>query len=464
MSMVSSAHHHCDAECRVQSGAGSPEIVVVPISQIRTGLKGLRSGEKAAPDRPVSLRDFPLRVVKTADGYYEIIDGFKRLEKWRASNLQNVPVMLETVSGLMQKVALLEANRPPRTLTPMDEARVVQSLRSEEGLGPKGIAHVLGRKTPWVTTRLLMAKQLCEGAVRLVDEGALGVTTAHALCGLDETAQEAVCESITAHGLKSREALALVSAYRTLEHPDERRALLSAPLDAVRPSNRTATDVSALCSRLEEKLSLVQDALETVGNFLIPDEGLTSPERRRLEAEHRKVIHQLFTTAQALAVEHLGLNTKEEINEPKPSTPKTGNSAGGDEHTAAPETKAPQPFERRAQGGDCPSERNGIEHPQDRGGDKSGTQDSAPRPCGERAFRKSAASAAPARGGEQARPIQGADKRKDEQAPDRLPHLEGDNGAGLQRREDHSCGLHPKKPCRAAAEEARLAALRDRTG
>lgn len=293
------------------------------------------------PERPVRLSDLPLRVVKTQDGFYEVIDGFKRLEKWQASNLQNVPVMLETVSGLEQKVALLEANRPPRTLTPMDEARVAYSLRNAEGLGPKGIAHVLGRKTPWVTTRLLMAERLSEAVVRLVDIGEVGITLAHALCSLDESAQESVCETIAQHGLKRQEALALVSAYRTLEHPDERQALLSAPLDAVRPSNRTATDVSALCSRLEEKLSLVRDALESIGNFLIPDQGLTSPERRRLEAEHRKVIHQLFTTAQALAVEHLGLNTAEEINEPQPSTPKTGNAAGGDEDTAAPGNGSP---------------------------------------------------------------------------------------------------------------------------
>jgi ParB-like chromosome segregation protein Spo0J len=464
MTIVSSARHPSDACRRAQSGEGTREMIRVPISQIRTGLKSLRSGKKAAPERPVSLGDLPLRVVKTEDGFYEVIDGFKRLERWGASNLQDVPVMLETVSGLDQKVALLEANRPPRTLSPMDEARVVQSLRNTEGLGPKGIAHVLGRKTPWVTTRLLMAERLCEAVVRRVDLGEVGVTVAHALCGLDESAQEAVCETIAAHGLKGREALALVSAYRTLEHPDERRALLSAPLDAVRPSNRTATEVSALCSRLEEKLSLVRDALESVGNFLIPDEGLTSAERRRLEAEHRKVIHQLFTTAQALAVEHLGLNTEEENNEPRHSTPKPGNRAGGNEDAAAPETEAPHGFERRAQRGDCPSKRNENQHPQDRGGDESGTQDSAPRPCGERAPRESAASTAPARGGRQARSIQGADKRKDGQEPNRLKDPEGDTTGGLQRREDHPCGLHPKKPYRAAAQEARLASLRDRAG
>jgi hypothetical protein len=215
----------------------SPTIRFVPIEQLSTRLKVLRSGGKATPERPIRLEELPLRAVETAGGGYELIDGFKRLERWRASGIPEVPVVLETVvSGLEQKVALLEANRPPRTLTPMDEARVVQSMRHDDGLGPKGIAHVLGRKLSWVTTRLTLADRLSEEVVRRVDTGAVGVTLAHALCALDDDAQEAVCEAIEGHGLKGQEGLALVSAYRTCEHADERRALLSAPLTAVRPT------------------------------------------------------------------------------------------------------------------------------------------------------------------------------------------------------------------------------------
>ena len=283
--------------------AASPEILNVSSSRIRTGLKCLRSGyETARPERPVRLSDLPLRVVETEEGYYEVVDGFKRFERWRAAGLSTVPVIKEAVSGLAQKVALLEANRPLRTLTPMDEARVVHSIRQEEQLGPKGIARILGRKPSWVTTRLMLAARLSEGVVRRVDKGEVGVTLAHALCALDERAQEAVCETIGRCGLKGQEALALVSAYRTASHPDERRALLTAPLDAVRPSNHTAVTVSALCSRL------------------------------------------------------------------------------------------------------------------------------------------------------------------DRQEPDHLPHPEGDTVGGLHRREDHPGGLHPRERCRAAAQEARVATLRDRTG
>ena len=140
------------------SGESGPKIRFVPVERLGTSLKALRAGKKATPERPIRLNELPLRVVETADGGYEVIDGFKRLERWRASGLLCVPVVLETtVSGLDQKVALLEANRPPRTLTPMDEARVVHAMRHDDGLGPKGIAHVLGRKPSWVTVRLMLA-------------------------------------------------------------------------------------------------------------------------------------------------------------------------------------------------------------------------------------------------------------------------------------------------------------------
>jgi ParB-like chromosome segregation protein Spo0J len=402
--------------------------------------------------------------MKTADGFFDVIDGFKRLERWRAMGLPEVPVIPEAVSGLEQKVALLEANRPPRTLTPMDEARVVHSMRHGEGLGPKGIARVLGRKPSWVTTRLMLAERLSEKVVRLVDRGDVGVTLAHTLCALDDVAQEAVCETIARHGLKGQEALALVSAYRTVSHPDEQRALLSDPLDTVRPSNRNAATVSALCTRLEEKLGRVRDALESIGNFLVPDQGLTAPERRRLEAEHRKVMHQLFTTAQALAVEHLGIYTKEEINETRHSRPQTNGAAEGDIETLFPKAKKAQTFDRHAQGGDCPPAQDEIQRARDREQNSTGTQGGAPRAFGEGAHRESAASASWPKGDKQARPIQGADRGEDGQKPDRLPHPEGDKGGGLHRREDHPGGLHSREHCRTATQETRLAAFRDPSG
>ena len=446
------------------SGENGPEIRFVPVERLGTSLKALRAGKKATPERPIRLNELPLRVVETADEEYEVIDGFKRLERWRASGLPCVPVVLETtVSNLEQKVALLEANRPPRTLTPMDEARVVHSMRHDDGLGPKGIAHVLGRKPSWVTTRLTLADRLNEEVVRRVDTGAVGVTLAHALCALDDDAQEAVCEAIEGHGLKGQEALALVSAYRTCEHADERRALLSAPLTAVRPSNRTAKTISALCTRLEEKLGRVQAALETIANFTLPDEGLTLPERRRLEAEHRKIIHQLFITAQALAVEHLGLDTQEVTNETRNSAARNPSVGQDAAFTKTKEEEASQGIDRQARGGDCPPARDGLQRPKNRQDNGARTQGGAPRAGGGGAHRESPAATSPQKE-QQARPVQGADKGEDGAESDHHPHPEGDQTGGLRRRTDHPGRLHPQEQRRAHAQEKGLAALRDHPG
>jgi ParB-like chromosome segregation protein Spo0J len=76
------------------------------------------------------------------EGAYELLDGFKRLERWRGAGAARVPVVIESLSNpLDAKTALLAANAPRRTLSILDEARVVASLRHDDGLGPKTIAH-----------------------------------------------------------------------------------------------------------------------------------------------------------------------------------------------------------------------------------------------------------------------------------------------------------------------------------
>jgi hypothetical protein len=109
-------------------GSGEcPELRWVAPGQLRTSLQALRAGGPPAPvDVTTGLAPLPLRVVPTADDAYEVLDGFKRLARWRQLGLQRVPVLVEPArSAVEQKAALLAANRPPRTLTPMDEARVV---------------------------------------------------------------------------------------------------------------------------------------------------------------------------------------------------------------------------------------------------------------------------------------------------------------------------------------------------
>jgi len=91
------------------------------------------------PARPLVMAEMPLRVAEVTRGRYEVIDGHKRLAAWKAQGHTQVPVVVEPVASVVDhKRRLLAANAPPRTLTALDEARVVASLVEDDKLS-----------TPW---------------------------------------------------------------------------------------------------------------------------------------------------------------------------------------------------------------------------------------------------------------------------------------------------------------------------
>src|ERR1019366_6941144 len=151
-------------------------------------------------------------------------DGFKRLERWRAEGVARVPVVVERAPRVVdQKRLLLAANAPARTLTAIDEARVVCSLIEDDKLTRLAVARLLGRKVAWGERRGALGTRLCPRGERRVAHGAIGPSLAHALCGVSAKDQEALVASIERHELKAREAVCLVSAFR-VAHKSERAA------------------------------------------------------------------------------------------------------------------------------------------------------------------------------------------------------------------------------------------------
>src|SRR3989304_5854090 len=73
----------------------------------------------------------------------------------------HVPVVVEDAgAGVVGKARLLEANTPRRTVSPMDEARVVRSLTAADHLSPTQIAKLLGRGRGWGGRRLTLGRRL----------------------------------------------------------------------------------------------------------------------------------------------------------------------------------------------------------------------------------------------------------------------------------------------------------------
>jgi len=314
-------------------------IGLLPIQSLKTSYACLRPG--AIHQHPNDTAELPIRVVPTDDGLYEVIDGFKRLEGWREQGKDLIPVVLECPSRAEEhKRLLLLANSPPRTLTALDEARVVCSLLTEEALTQNTIARMLRRKPQWVARRVELATRLSPTAQTQLAHGSIGPTLAHALCALPDKDQDAVLGAIDRHRLKHREALVLVAAYRVADEPD-RHELLRAPLGRVRAEPAPSPTTSTLATELEHRLERIREALLDLSEFVIPLE-LAPAEQRRLEARLRSVLAQLHHTARALETEHPAANLTGDPDDSEQTSP------------AIPKTSSPevQPTESRAPGGD----------------------------------------------------------------------------------------------------------------
>ena len=119
-------------------------VLDVPVDRLATTLAPLR-GPRTEPG--AALAPLPVRVAAVGDGTYQVLDGFKRLARWRREGATHIPVVVEAdaFSRVVGKARLLEANTPKRTVSPMDEARVVHSLATDDQLSPTQITKLLGR-------------------------------------------------------------------------------------------------------------------------------------------------------------------------------------------------------------------------------------------------------------------------------------------------------------------------------
>ena len=226
-------------------------VLAVPIQSLRTSLAPLR-GERSDPGS--DLAPMPLRVAATGDGAFEVIDGFKRLARWRGEGQKEIAVVVEPVAGAAMKVRILSANAPRRTASPMDEARVAASLADLDQHSPAAIGKLLGRKKTWVERRLTLARRLApELGVRL-DRGRLSLTTALGLSIFGKTEQKRLGEAIFRHALSTREAEAMLGTYRAAPDTPTQEALLRDPRAAEpKISDQGASPLGPTASELEAR-------------------------------------------------------------------------------------------------------------------------------------------------------------------------------------------------------------------
>jgi hypothetical protein len=410
-------------------------VAYVPIERLRTSLQSLRSGF-AAGCAGEPLRDLPLRVVADPDGFFEVVDGFKRLTRWREAGCTVAPAIIESPRALPEtKLLLLRSNTPQRTATAMDEARVIRSLVEDDNLSFAAVAQLLNKRKPWVARRLALATRLSPAVQKKIEQRAIGPSLGYAFCALSGAGQEAVLRSVERHALREREALVLISAWRAASSDREREALLADPIPVVKPPAQSSSPLSALGMNLHERLETMRQALTDLSSFQIPEQGLSDAERRRLEAEHRFVLNLLSETSKQI----LGstTNRKEHSYERNQTEEiETATRRAPADHRAAPTLWHP---------GHCPADGTRPEsYPQGSSGGRV-ISDHSPSPGNE----------------QQARSVPRVDPRQSAQAPDRLPHSPGDPAAGLYR-QPHDLGqLCPLYPHGAGSAPPRETPLRN---
>ena len=403
---------------------------------------GVRLRALRGPGRPVEddLAPLPLRAVRLPDGTLEVVDGFKRLERWRAEGAASVPVVVEALDPPGAKRALLLANAPRRTLSPLDEARVITSLDRDDGLSPSAIGRLLGRKRSWVSKRLTLFQHLAPALHPLVDRGRLGLQVALALCRLAPADQRRLARVVTARSLSSRQALALIDAFTTLEDEAARKALLRDPLPVIDGPARSPSPLRPLGQRLEGVLARIERALTDLDRFdLPPGDALTDGERRFLEAR-------------LLGVASLATHAAARLAERFPALSFLTQKKKGDLHGSGDRA------------GDPAFAPRGRRHPTDRETPQDGPQDRTPRAASsrpadrsQRPHRRDAADTV------QARPVQGPGSREGAGGAFVAPDPARDPGAGLHRRTDDP-GRVPARGARPAPEALGLPPLRDRAG
>lgn len=265
--------------------------VFLPVDVIYTTWASLRSGY--ARVSTTDLRDMPIRVV-LQDGRYEVVDGFKRLSRWKETGVKQIPALVEHCNdGLSAKPLLLECNSPKRTLDAIDEARVANSLIEDDGLAVRTVANLLGRRKAWVVGRLALLR-LSQFAQQALSTGCINLMVARLLAAISAKDQDAILAAAEKHSLKMREIQLLIQTWRSASD-EEKPGLLADPL--FKREQQCSSNYSTRLKALEIKLSAIRIALDEFSSLILPKD-LADAEQRRLQAVCASIQNQITQMAE----------------------------------------------------------------------------------------------------------------------------------------------------------------------
>ena len=152
--------------------------------------------------QPILVRPHP-----DQPGRYQIIAGERRWRAAQAAGLQDIPVLVRTLSDIDAMAASVVENLQRQDLDPIEEAEAYKRLIAEFGMTQDGLGGLIGKSRSHVanTMRLLNLPAPLRTHLR---EGTL--TPGHARALLSHPAPETAARAVIAQGLNVRQTEAMV--------------------------------------------------------------------------------------------------------------------------------------------------------------------------------------------------------------------------------------------------------------
>ncbi len=151
----------------------------------------------------------PLLVEPLESGRYRIIAGERRWRACRMAGIEEVPVVIRTVTAKQNmEIALIE-NLQREDLNPIEEAYGYRSLSEVYGMTQEDIAKSVGKSRPAVANALRLLS-LPEQIMDFVASGELSTGHAKAIMPLDEEKMLVIANRIISEGLTVRQTEGLV--------------------------------------------------------------------------------------------------------------------------------------------------------------------------------------------------------------------------------------------------------------
>jgi ParB family chromosome partitioning protein len=169
----------------------------------------------------------PLIVTKTEGSDYELVAGERRLQAAKLAGLDQVPVVIRSVSKKEQLQLAIVENIQREDLDPIEEANAYQALAEDFELTHQQIAQIMGKDRTTITNSLRLLK-LPPEVQALVSSGELSSGHARAVLSAEASCQADFARHIVLYRLTVRQAEDKARTWKPESHPP-RPAIADSP-------------------------------------------------------------------------------------------------------------------------------------------------------------------------------------------------------------------------------------------